>query len=103
MEHSAGNDENITTQKISEEMNDIILTANVSQMGSKVEGYVEYKYFKPNTKSEAQKTKNEENDSDDCNVADEYESLSFKETVKIMPFVLDIEKGQQIVKNVLNQ
>ena len=65
-------------------------------MGSKVEGYVEYKYFKPNNKGyeEAQKKKNtDDNDSDDCNVADEYESLSFKETVKIMPFVLDIEKG----------
>jgi len=58
MQHSEGNDENITTQKISEEMNDVILTANVSQMGSKVEGYVEYKYFKPNDKGyEAQKNK----------------------------------------------
>jgi hypothetical protein len=78
-------------------MNDIILTANVSQWGSKVEGYVEYKYFKTkdeNGYEETQKAKkNEDNDSDDCNVAEEYESFSFKETVKIMPFVLDIEKG----------
>ena len=109
-EESIGNDDNLADATITNELNDIIITANVSEMGSKVEGYIEYKYFKLNdkgyeevSKKEAEKAQVEGDESDDCNVADEYESLSVKEQVKISPFILDLEKGQKLIKNVLNK